>query len=225
MKVYIDDELAWEGDHYNKDFPLIKRFAKVTVQKNDGTVCTGTVNGRDFSDAHDCPVIVVQTSSSVSRHVRLDPGDTEQVTILNPPKPKLDFVTTVDTFPPGSFYVVYFYLDQRDADWINMASDRLTGKPSKEELARLAIMAGKYRNLSFYDGWSSVPGIRHEFEKYVDGYVYDACERFKILDIKVWGYDDDRKEFVSYRLPTLEEIGVSLADAYISLFENNERED
>jgi acyl carrier protein len=117
-----------------------------------------------------------------------------------------------------SFYVVKFEIDQRDADYITVSTSPIDGFPSKKTLAKLCVMA-HYRDLERYDGaWWGMGGIREALESYIDGSFYDACNRFKIEGISIWGYDANTKSFYDMDLPEPSQLGMSLDEAYESLF-------
>ena len=117
-----------------------------------------------------------------------------------------------------SFYVIKFEIDQRDADYITVSTSPIDGFPSKKKLAKLCVMTN-YRELECYDGaWWGMEGIREALESYIDGSFYDACNRFKIEDISIWGYDADTKSFYDMDLPKPGQLGISLDEAYESLF-------
>ncbi len=119
-----------------------------------------------------------------------------------------------------SFYVIKFEIDQRDADDITVSTSPITGFPTKTELARLCVMAN-YRDLECYDGaWCHMDKISDALEFYLDGSFYDPCNRFKITDISVWGYDANTKSFYEMDLPEPDQLGISLDEAYEKLFGN-----
>lgn len=121
-----------------------------------------------------------------------------------------------------SFYVVKFEIDQRDADYITVSTSPIEGFPSKTELARLCVMAN-YRKLERYDGaWWGMGGISEALNGYLEGSFYDACNRFKIEDISIWGYDANAKSFYDMDLPAPHQLGMTLDEAYESLFNTNE---
>ena len=118
-----------------------------------------------------------------------------------------------------SFYVIKFEIDQRDADDITVSTSPITGFPTKTELARLCVMAN-YRDLECYDGgWWDVGKISDALEFYLDGNFYDPCNRFKIEDISIWGYDANTKSFYEMDLPEPDQLGISLDEAYEQLFD------
>lgn len=120
-----------------------------------------------------------------------------------------------------SFYVVKFEIDQRDADDIIVSTSPIKGFPTKTELARLCVMAN-YRDLDCYDGsWWDMDKIGDALDEYLHGSFYDPCNRFKIMDISVWGYDANTKSFYDIDLPEPDELGISLDDAYEKLFWND----
>lgn len=119
-----------------------------------------------------------------------------------------------------SFYVIKFEIDQRDADYITVSTSPIDGFPSKKKLAKLCVMAN-YRKLECYDGaWWDVGGIREALESYIDGGFYEPCNRFKIEDISIWGYDADTKSFYDMDLPKPSQLGMTLDEAYEQLFRN-----
>jgi len=121
-----------------------------------------------------------------------------------------------------SFYVVKFEIDQRDADYITVSTSPIDGFPSKEELAKLCVMAN-YQSLKCYDGaWWGMGGISEALESYIEGSFYEPCNRFKIEDISIWGYDANTKSFYGMDLPEPDQLGMTLDEAYESLFNTNE---
>lgn len=117
-----------------------------------------------------------------------------------------------------SFYVIKFEIDQRDADYITVSTSPIDGFPTKTELTRLCVMAN-YRDLKCYDGaWCDMYKIEDALEEYLDGSFYDPCNRFKIEDISIWGYDADTKSFYDMDLPKPSQLGMTLDEAYESLF-------
>ena len=221
--------MVWEcreSVNEGERMPRVNPGEIVTVTKKDGTVISGTVLERVIGgDYRNIPGAKLKTPDGVVREL-FCPATVESIAVTFP-EVKLDFTVDVQAVQqePSSFYVVEFFIDQRDADDIRVSSERRAGKPSAEELARLSIMSNKYRNLDVYDGdWYNVRMIRNALASYLHGDFYDACCRFKIREIRVWGYDADRGAFVTYMLPTLEEmnvipeIGLTLDQAYVSLF-------
>lgn len=121
-----------------------------------------------------------------------------------------------------SFYVIKFEIDQRDADNITVSTSPIEGFPTKTELARLCVMAN-YRDLECYDGaWWHMDKIRDALDKYLEGSFYETCNRFKIEDIYVWGYDANTKSFYDMDLPEPDQLGMTLDEAYESLFNTDE---
>jgi hypothetical protein len=77
-----------------------------------------------------------------------------------------------------------------------------------------------YRDLECYDGgWWDVGKISDALEFYLDGNFYDPCNRFKIEDISIWGYDANTKSFYEMDLPEPDQLGISLDEAYEQLFD------
>lgn len=119
---------------------------------------------------------------------------------------------------PESHYVVTFEIDQRDADDITVSSYQ-TGELSKEELIKLSILA-HYNQLSDYDGgWGSLRPLDDFLEEYLQGNFYDQCNRFKVNDIEIHGYNADTNQFYTMDIPELDELGiVDIDEAYHQYF-------
>lgn len=119
---------------------------------------------------------------------------------------------------PESHYVVTFEIDQRDADDITVSSYQ-TGKLSKEELIKLSILA-HYNQLSAYDGgWWSLRPLDDFLEEYLQGNFYDQCNRFKVNDIEIHGYNADTNQFYTMDIPELDELGIDdIDEAYRQYF-------
>ena len=123
---------------------------------------------------------------------------------------------------PESHYVVTFEIDQRDADDITVSSYQ-SGKLSKEELIKLSILA-HYNQLSDYDGgWWSLRPLDDFLEEYLHGNFYDQCNRFKVNDIEIHGYNADTNQFYTMDIPELDELGiVDIDEAYHQYFGGDE---
>ena len=123
---------------------------------------------------------------------------------------------------PESHYVVTFDIDQRDADDITVSSYQ-TGELSKEELIKLSILA-HYDQLSDYDGgWWSLRPLDDFLEEYLHGNFYDQCNRFKVNDIEIHGYNADTNQFYTMDIPELDELGiVDIDEAYHQYFGGDE---
>lgn len=123
---------------------------------------------------------------------------------------------------PESHYVVTFDIDQRDADDITVSSYQ-SGKLSKEELIKLSILA-HYNQLSDYDGgWWSLRPLDDFLEEYLQGNFYDQCNRFKVNDIEIHGYNADTNQFYTMDIPELDELGiVDIDEAYHQYFGGDE---
>ena len=123
---------------------------------------------------------------------------------------------------PESHYVVTFEIDQRDADDITVSSYQ-TGELSKEELIKLSILA-HYDQLSDYDGgWWSLRPLDDFLEEYLHGNFYDQCNRFKVNDIEIHGYNADTNQFYTMDIPELDELGiVDIDEAYHQYFGGDE---
>lgn len=123
---------------------------------------------------------------------------------------------------PESHYVVTFEIDQRDADDITVSSYQ-SGELSKEELIKLSILA-HYNQLSDYDGgWWSLRPLDDFLEEYLQGNFYDQCNRFKVNDIKIHGYNADTNQFYTMDIPELDELGiVDIDEAYHQYFGGDE---
>ena len=123
---------------------------------------------------------------------------------------------------PESHYVVTFEIDQRDADDITVSSYQ-SGKLSKEELIKLSILA-HYNQLSDYDGgWWSLRPLDDFLEEYLQGNFYDQCNRFKVNDIEIHGYNADTNQFYTMDIPELDELGiVDIDEAYHQYFGGDE---
>lgn len=123
---------------------------------------------------------------------------------------------------PESHYVVTFEIDQRDADDITVSSYQ-TGELSKEELIKLSILA-HYDQLSNYDGgWWSLRPLDNFLEEYLHGNFYDQCNRFKVNDIEIHGYNADTNQFYTMDIPELDELGiVDIDEAYHQYFDGDE---
>lgn len=119
---------------------------------------------------------------------------------------------------PESHYVVTFEIDQRDADDITVSSYQ-TGELSKEELIKLSILA-HYNQLSDYDGgWWSLRPLDDFLEEYLQGNFYDQCNRFKVNDIEIHGYNADTNQFYTMDIPELNELGIEdIDEAYRQYF-------
>ena len=119
---------------------------------------------------------------------------------------------------PESHYVVTFEIDQRDADDITVSSYQ-TGELSKEELIKLSILA-HYNQLSDYDGgWWSLRPLDDFLEEYLQGNFYDQCNRFKVNDIEIHGYNADTNQFYTMDIPELDELGIEdIDEAYRQYF-------
>ena len=122
-----------------------------------------------------------------------------------------------------SYYIVKFEIDQRDADCITVSSKQ-SGKLDTDELIKLAIMLN-YRQIDDWDGeWFNL-GAMEEYlsENYLDGFFYDACNRFGFDDITIEGYDADKDEFYSVTIPELEDLGIkNITEAYHKYFKTGD---
>lgn len=123
---------------------------------------------------------------------------------------------------PESHYVVTFEIDQQDADDITVSSYQ-TGELSKEELIKLSILA-HYNQLSDYDGdWWSLRPLDDFLEEYLQGNFYDQCNRFKVNDIEIHGYNADTNQFYTMDIPELDDLGiVDIDEAYHQYFGGDE---
>lgn len=119
-----------------------------------------------------------------------------------------------------SYYVVTFYIDQRDADCITVSS-RQDGEPSVEELIKLAILE-HYDDLSAYDGaWFNLGPLQEFLDNvYLNGFFYEPCNRFKINDISITGYDAEQDKFYNLPIPSPKDLGITnIDDAYEHYFD------
>ena len=125
-----------------------------------------------------------------------------------------------------SYYVVTFYIDQRDADCITVSS-RQDGEPSVEELIKLAILE-HYDDLSAYDGaWYNL-GPLQEFldDVYLRGFFYEPCNRFKINGISITGYNAKKDEFYDLPIPSPKDLGITNIDeAYEHYFDIDDEDE
>ena len=123
---------------------------------------------------------------------------------------------------PESYYIVTFEIDQRDADDITVSSYQ-TGELSKEELIKLSILA-HYNQLSDYDGgWWSLRPLDDFLEEYLQGNFYDQCNRFKVNDIEIHGYNANTNQFYTMDIPELDELGIEdIDEAYHQYFGGDE---
>lgn len=125
-----------------------------------------------------------------------------------------------------SYYVIHFDIDQRDADCISVSTSEIYGKMDIEELTKLTILAN-YMLLDDYDGeWYNFGPLEDYLKEYLDGFFYDPCNRFKIDDVNITGYDADKDEFFEIELPDLLELGIEdINEAYHKYFDVEEDED
>lgn len=124
-----------------------------------------------------------------------------------------------------SYYVVTFYIDQRDADCITVSS-RQNGEPSVEELIKLAILE-HYDDLSAYDGaWFNLGPLQDFLDnEYLSGFFYEPCNRFKINGISITGYDAETDKFYDLPIPSLMDLGITNIDeAYEHYFSTEDDE-
>ena len=125
-----------------------------------------------------------------------------------------------------SYYIVHFDIDQRDADCISVSTREIYGKLELNELIRLTILAN-YSLLSDYDGeWYNLGPLEDYLKEYLDGFFYDPCNRFKIDDVNITGYDAEKNEFFEIDMPDLLELGIEdIDEAYHKYFDVEEGED
>lgn len=118
-----------------------------------------------------------------------------------------------------SYYIVHFDIDQRDADCISVSTREIYGKMDIEELTKLTILAN-YMLLDDYDGeWYNLGPLEDYLKEYLDGFFYDPCNRFKVDDINITGYDADKNEFFEIDMPDLLELGIKdINEAYHKYF-------
>lgn len=124
-----------------------------------------------------------------------------------------------------SYYVVTFYIDQRDADCIKVSS-RKDGEPSVEGLIKLAILE-HYDDLSVYDGaWFNLGPLQDFLDnEYLSGFFYEPCNRFKIDGISITGYDAKKDEFYDLPIPCFKDLGITNIDeAYEHYFPREDDE-
>lgn len=121
--------------------------------------------------------------------------------------------------PKQSYYVIHFDIDQRDADCISVSTSEIYGKMDIEELTKLTILAN-YMLLDDYDGeWYNLGPLEEFISEYLNGFFYDPCNRFKVDDITITGYDADKDQFFEIELPDLLELGIEdINEAYHKYF-------
>lgn len=119
-----------------------------------------------------------------------------------------------------SYYIVHFDIDQRDADCISVSTREIYGKLELDELIRLTILTN-YMLLDAYDGeWYNLGPLEEYLKEYLDGFFYDPCNRFKVDDINITGYDADKDEFFEIDMPDLLELGIDdINEAYHKYFD------
>lgn len=136
-------------------------------------------------------------------------------------KPKLSVDKFKKTSKPKSHYIVTLDIDQRDADCITVSSYQ-EGNITLEELIKLTILA-HYSDLADYDyEWYNLGALNDYIEQLLSGNFYDQCNRFKINDVTITGYDAKKNEFYNIPIPSLKSLGIDDIDAaYDEYFPSN----
>ncbi len=128
-----------------------------------------------------------------------------------------------------SKYIIKFEIDQRDADYITIATDLIDGKPNRNLLINLCIV-NNYNKLEEYDyEWYNLPGMENYLQSLWNGFIYEACNRFKIESVEIKGFDGDSMswyEIKDFSLNRLRELGITdINEAYRERIKNFDPED
>ena len=114
-----------------------------------------------------------------------------------------------------SKYIIKFEIDQRDADNITIATDLRDGKPDRDLLINLCIVSN-FNKLKDYDyAWYNLSGMEQYLSSLWNGFIYDACNRFKIKSVEIKGFDGDSMswyEINDFSLDRLKELGITDID-------------
>lgn len=125
-----------------------------------------------------------------------------------------------------SKYIIVIDVDQRDADYITIATNFIEGKPDRDTLIDLCIVENCDKLKDYDYEWYNLDSIQEYLHKLWKGFLYEPCNRFMIRGVVINGFDGDTNEWYTitdFSMDKLKELGITDIDAaYKERFFNDE---